>query len=368
MTTDTLADQASSDSSRLALLVSEAEAARGSMRQVQADIANVLAEIQSKYKDVSEVATMSAGAKSKITDTQAVIAEKSAHIDDAQKHADKVRADLDKILTDIRPRQTEVEALEKRTQEASEAAAIVVADLRATKTAVEADGVAVKKLLEASTSDSERAKGLADRAKVIEERLTEYEDGLKNLHEKSRETLEEIVGHLPGATSAGLASAFDKRRQTFLEPGKRWQRLFVGAVVALVALAGTGVYHVYQLASVPTYDELARLWLARLPIGVALVWLALYASREASLAKRLEEDYAYKAAIASSFQGFQNQMKEIGSDVAPSSPLGKLCVDTLSTIASPPGRIYDKHKLSVSPASELTEMAKGISEVVKPFK
>jgi hypothetical protein len=92
---------------------------------------------------------------------------------------------------------------------------------------------------------------------------------------------------------------------------------------------------------------------------VPYLWLAPHASRESALAKRLEEDYGYKAAVASSFQGFQKQMVEVG-EAKEGSPLAKLCSDTLATIASPPGRIYDKHKLIVSPGSDLAEAAKAV--------
>ncbi len=39
------------------------------------------------------------------------------------------------------------------------------------------------------------------------------------------------------------------------------------------------------------------------------------------------------------------------------NPLSKLCENTLSEIATPPGRIYEKHHLTVTPAGELAETA-----------
>src|SRR5258705_10676249 len=120
----------------------------------------------------------------------------------------------------------------------------------------------------------------------------------------------------------------------------------------------------YSAKTWPTWDVLFRLWVARLPVAGALVWLAMYASREAALAKRLEEDYGFKSAIASCFEGFRKQMSEIGPTVAADSPLGKLCDNTLSTIANPPGRIYDKHQLTVSPTDELKQAL----ETLKAFQ
>ena len=173
---------------------------------------------------------------------------------------------------------------------------------------------------------------------------------------------------LRGATSAGLAHAFDERRQKFQKPQNRWQIVFVSSLAAIVVLAFSGLIQVHYMDKVPTYDELVRLWLVRLPIAAALVWLALHSSREAALAKRLEEDYGYKSAIASCFEGFRKQMAEISKDVAPSSPLAKLCGDTLTTIATPPGRIYDKHKLTVSPSGEIAEAAKAVATAATAVK
>lgn len=49
------------------------------------------------------------------------------------------------------------------------------------------------------------------------------------------------------------------------------------------------------------------------------------------------------------------------------SPLAKLCGDTLTTLAQPPGRIYNKHKLTVSPLDEFRESAKTLTEGAKPL-
>jgi len=136
----------------------------------------------------------------------------------------------------------------------------------------------------------------------------------------------------------------------------------------LALLAISGLIQVYSTGASLSYGELFRLWLSRAPIAASFVWLALHASREASLAKRLEEDYGFKSATASSFQGFQQQMKEIMSPLGSDSPLGKLCNDTLSTLASPPGRIYEKHALTVSPSTEMAALAKAAVDAVMAKK
>lgn len=208
-------------------------------------------------------------------------------------------------------------------------------------------------------------KGLAEKSATIEARIAEHETQLADLKSQCDDRLKTIEGLLPGATSAGLAHSFNQRRQNFLEPQKKWDRLYVGSVMLIAVLAVANWLLTYQGNASLTWDEIWLLWLSRLPVAAPFIWLALHASREAALAKRLEEDYGFKAAASSCFEGYRRQMSEIPKGVEADSPLGKLCADTLATIASPPGRIYDKHELTVSPAGELTEAAKGMADVVK---
>lgn len=341
-----------------------AKAAAAESEESQRLVAVALTDVQAKLAEALAVATQAVAAKTQITDGQAVIATKSDHIQKAQEHADKVRADLDRVLTAATQQATAAEGQKSNAQSAAETAAALLADIRTAKGAVETDATSIATTRETAEASAALTKGLADKAAAVEARIAAYEQRLGELDSQCVAQLKTIEALLPGATSAGLAHAFDERRQTFLKPHDRWQWLFVGSVLTIVGLAVSGVWHVYHLDRVPTYDDLVRLWLARLPVAGALVWLALHASRESALAKRLEEDYGYKAAIASCFEGFRKQMAEIGMDVAPDSQVAKLCENTLTTIAAPPGRIYDKHKLIVSPTDELGNAVKAAGEAV----
>jgi len=332
--------------------------AAASVTESQRLLAAARTEVETRLAEFAAVARQAGAAKSQITDEQAVIATKSEHIQRAQEHADKVRSDLDRVGTVVTQQATEAEGLRARAQAAADGAVEMQTAVRTSKSLVDADADAIATARDAAKESAALMKGMAERADAAEGRVAEYEGRLAELDLECKKQLAAIVELLPGATSAGLAHAFDARRQTFLKPSRRWQWLFVGSVGLLVGLTGWGLVQAYQSA---TYDDLWRLWLARLPVIAALVWLALHASRESALAKRMEEDYAYKAAIASSFQGFQQQMSEIGATAGSDTPLAKLCGDTLATIASPPGRIYDKHRLTATPADELKDLVKVLS-------
>ena len=328
--------------------LTEAEALRASFEELAT-------AAQARLSEINSAATTALAAKTQITDTQAVIATKSDHIQGAQEHADKVRAELDRLQTVITQQATEVEGQRTRAQTATDSAITTLAEIQAHKKNAESDAAAAVTAREASRTAAETTKKLADKSDTVEERIADYESRLIGLEAKSKEKLETITGLLPGATAAGLAHSFDDRRKTFLNPSTRWQWLFIGAILSIVILAAIGLWQVSQAGTTLGWDDLARLWVARLPIAGALIWLALHSSRESALAKRLEEDYGYKATIAASFQGFHKQMGDIGNTAPEGSPLAKLCSDTLYTIASPPGRIYDKHRLTITPTGELAD-------------
>lgn len=310
-----------------------------------------------KAEEIRALAAASLIARTQIQDDQSVIVAKSAHIQSAQEHADKVRAELDRVLTLATQQAVDAEGHKSRAQSANDTAAELLAGVRAVKATVDADSEAISVARDQAKVSGQTLRSLAEKSEEIEARVNGYETHLLTLKDEAQSKLETINGLLPGATAAGLAHAFDLRRQTFLNPSTRWQWLFVGSVAALAVLALTGLLSAYGKDGSIGWDELARLWIARLPIAGALVWLALHASREAALAKRLEEDYGYKAAVATSFLGFQKQMAEIGDKVQEGSPLSKLCADTLTTMANPPGRIYEKHQLTITPAGEVVNAA-----------
>lgn len=336
--------------------LSEAESSRKAF-----DVAIV--ELKIKTEEVSSVASNAIAAKTQISDAQAVIATKSDHIQQAQEHADKVRADLDRALTAATQQVTETEAQQTSAEATAKKAEELLEQIQEMVAAVATDRAEISKSRKVSDDSATTSAALADKAESVEARVLAYEKRLFDFDTQCAKQLETIVRLLPGATGAGLAHAFDARRLTFLKPQGRWQLVFVISVGTVVLLAITGLWHVYFSKTVPTYDELGRLWLARLPVAGALVWLALHASHEAALAKRLEEDYGYKSAIASCFEGFQKQMSELEEHVKDNSPLATLCENTLKIIASPPGRIYDSHKLTVSPTDEVKDVAKAAVEV-----
>ena len=145
--------------------------------------------------------------KSQIADYQAVIATKSEHIQAAQEHADKVRGELDRTLTTATRLATEAEGLKDRAQSATDTANELLAEIRASKGAVDGDAEAITEVRLEGKASAAVLKALADKAETVQGQIAAYELRLKQLEDQSKQQLETIVGLLPGATSAGLAHA-----------------------------------------------------------------------------------------------------------------------------------------------------------------
>lgn len=345
-----------------------ANAAKTAIDEVQKQVAVTVVEVQAKAAEIGNIAAQAVTAKTQITDAQAVIASKSEHIQGAQAHADNVRAELDRVLTTTKQHQTTAEGFKNNVQSHADSANQLLGTIRTAKTSAESDLAATSVARKGTEDALVVARRLAERADSVDKRIAEYEAQLQTLKDRCEKQLEVITGLLPGATAAGLAHAFDTRRKTFLRPAGRWQVLFVLSVLSIVGLTILALWHSFSNGAAPSYDELFRMWLARLPVMIALVWLALHSSREAALAKRLEEDYGYKAAIAACFEGFKNQVSAVGGSVSPDSALARLLKNTLQIIAEPPGRIYDKHALAVTPADEAKVMVKATADAMGQTK
>jgi hypothetical protein len=355
-------EAANSDAAARASAQNAAAAQEGVLAQVTS-LNAIASDAQAKLQAISEAATQAAVTREKIAADQAVIAARSDHIQQAQIHADTVRANLDRALTTATQHSTEAEGHKGRAQQAVDSATELLSQLNVKKAAADTDAGAIAAARDSAEKIEADLQSLLKRALEAEKRVEDYqariatfEARLDQLGDQCDVQLQKITDLLPGAASAGLAYAFDARRKTFLAPAQRWQALFILSIVCLVALAASGLYQAYKAEVPATYDGLWRLWLLRLPIGAAFVWLAMHASREAALASRLEEDYGYKAAVAASFVGFNEQMTMLSEKAKPESPLAKLCSDTLATIAAPPGRIYDRHKLTVNPLDKIREL------------
>ena len=148
----------------------------------------------------------------------------------------------------------------------------------------------------------------------LDKRSKELDD-FKSEQQKAYVTLlKEINDLLPGATSAGLASAYRALRDSFDKPIIQYTRIFYGALCALIFvgfLTAVSKIGFWSIEFVDDFTKILGSLLYKLPIIGSLLWLALFASKRRSENQRLQQEYAHKEALAKSYQSFKKQIDDL---------------------------------------------------------
>ncbi|MFA6290659.1 MAG: hypothetical protein WC637_02695 [Victivallales bacterium] len=201
-----------------------------------------------------------------------------------------------------------------------------------------------------------------------------HELRVEELTKQLEDLMERVVSLLPGATSVGLASSFNKQIVRFTKSQKLWFRTFITCIILLFVLAIPSFLATFGVSSIlgmsfghasdPKWEDIMRGLLLRLPIIIPLVWLAIYAGRNYMLSLRLEEEYAYKAAVSTAFEGYKRELANIPADDSGNpAPLNKLCGNILAAIAERPGRIYEGKQHDITPFNESCGAATDIASI-----
>lgn len=206
-------------------------------------------------------------------------------------------------------------------------------------------------------NDFKKIQKLSKQSSEISETISNQESTLKQLSVKAEELKQTIEDLLPGATSAGLASAFKDRKESFKIPKILWGSVFVLSVIALFLVAY--IDPVSFEKTTLNFEIIFQNIFIKLPFVVPIVWLAIYAGRRHSQALRLEEDYAHKEVLSKSFEGYKNQLIEIEVSSDKKQSTLNLIDRTLEALSLHPGRIYQGKHEDITPlnsvASALTQ-------------
>ena len=252
------------------------------------------------------------------------------------------------------------EAAGKSSAEAAGFVAAISEDHNATNQAV-AD---TQSLLRQAQAAEEGLRKVVDHLAKSDEISTGHEKRVEALSAELQGLIGRVEGLLPGATSASLASSFNKQRSRFTGPQKQWLWMFVICIGLLVILAlptflsAIGWVH-------PT-EQSWRSLTFRLPIVLPIIWLAIYAGRNYMMSLRMEEDYAYKEAISTAFEGYKREMEKIGAAEGENpTPITILCTNILRAISERPGRIYEGRQKDINLLTEFQELAEKSADLSK---
>lgn len=198
-------------------------------------------------------------------------------------------------------------------------------------------------------------KGLRQELDLGMANLKEYEDEQKKKHQA---LIEEVESLLPGATSAGLASSFNKMKESFDRPIRSYTFLFYGSLLLTIITSVVSMAESISLNGIMfvkysnVIDFLSSLsW--KLPVVGAAIWLALFSSRRRSEVQRLQQEYAHKESFARSYNNFKKQIEEL--DDEDNAMLKSLIVKAVDSISYNASATLDGKHGDKAPSHELME-------------
>lgn len=316
--------------------------------------------------------------KTHIDDINAIFHEKVDSVDDRILNIDNVflkYPDLDKELTEL---DTTIQKIEENHKKSSvtlnsiNTRKIEIDDLHREifgYTEESEDGIKIEidgLKDELEKSYEELAEELTEAQKQVEvlksDYSTKYQEFEKNHKNKYEQIVEEIKKLLPNALTAGLSSAFSKKKDDEVEASIRLQKRFtIGIILLLVISLLPVMVSIIFLVQNVTLEEvifrLPRLVLAIIPMYIPALWIAYSASKKLNLSKRLIEEYAHKEVLSRTYEGLSNQISNI-SDPNQSEELKiRLLTNFLQASSENPGKLISNYETSDHPIMEALEQS-----------
>lgn len=215
-----------------------------------------------------------------------------------------------------------------------------------------------------STENETKSKGLAGE---LEERKAELKLFESEQKQRYKALNDEINSLLPGATAAGLASAYYDMKMSFEKPIKNASRLFYGSIGILVisslllSIESIGGSALITFVDLSQWDSIIKSLIYKLPLYGPVIWLAFYASKRRSECQRLQQEYAHKEALAKSYQSYKLQIEALNAE--DEDMLKSLITKAIDTIVYNAAETLDKGHGDKPPVHEVIE--KTIDRLVK---
>ena len=225
------------------------------------------------------------------------------------------------------------------------------------------------KIFGKANEDGVEERGLAGELDDRMQALTEFE---RSQNAKYKALIVQIEGLLPGATSAGLASAYHDMKVSFDKPIKYASTGFYVAIGLLVFASfllaiDTISFSSISFVKIGTWDEVLRGVTNKLPFYAPILWLAYYASKRRSEYQRLQQEYAHKEALAKSYDSYKRQIEEL--DVEDMEMQKVFIMKAIDAIAYNASTTLDGKHGDKMPALEVVEkVVDEMSKIQKIFK
>lgn len=224
----------------------------------------------------------------------------------------------------------------------------------------------LEKELEQRVKDLEHFK--TEQERIYSEEMASRLESLKKYEQEqqinNKNLYEQIESLLPGATSAGLAKAYQDMKESFDEPIRYWNIAFISIVSIMfvstfisfidIGIVKDNVTTWFAFKQMGDFESTLNSLLFKLPLYAPLVWLAIYASKRRSENQRLQQEYAHKEALAKSYVSYKMQIDELKQE--DKQLLEKLLDSSINTVAHNASESLDKKHGDSTPVQETIKM------------
>lgn len=189
-----------------------------------------------------------------------------------------------------------------------------------------------------------------------------YDSFEKKYKEKYKEINDTIAKLMPDALTAGLSSAFSKKKEEEVESSIKLQSRFQKGINLMIGISLLPVIiSIYFLATNISLEEvinrLPRLVLAIIPMYAPVLWFTYSANRKMNLSKRLIEEYAHKEVLSRTYEGLSTQIENISDSEQSEELKYRLLANFLQVSSENPGKLISNYEASDHPVMEALEQS-----------
>lgn len=194
------------------------------------------------------------------------------------------------------------------------------------------------------------------------EYVDKYQSFESSYKKKYEEIITEIRRLLPNALTAGLSSAFSKKKEDEVKSSEQLQKRFSQGINLLIGISILPVFvSIAFLIEKKDLEEvilmLPRIVLAIVPMYIPALWITYSSSKKLNLSKRLIEEYAHKEVLSRTYEGLSNQISNI-KDCEQSEELRiRLLTNFLQASSENPGKLISNYETSDHPIMEALEQS-----------
>lgn len=339
-------------------ILSDLENDRRQKKEIDTQIKELLAQcnnIKKQYEDASQEAL----SRSEKLDSF------FENYDDFQERIDSVNTSVDNAKENLSKSSNSLTTLNKRVQDIEKLHREIFGYSTTNEDTGEKTIISGTKdsLENAYTNLENNAVKLETEIKSIKEgslsQFKTFEDEHVQIYARITQQIEQL---LPSALTAGLSSAFSKKREDEEISSNKYLSNFrwgIGLliVVSLIPLSISTYSLAQGVLLMEVIHRVPRLILAIIPMYIPCLWLAISANKKLNLSKRLIEEYAHKEVLSKTYEGLSKQITSLKDNPQAEELRFRLLSNFLQVTSENPGKLISNYESSDHPLSEVLDQS-----------